>query len=65
MNDLTQREWRKSSYSNGENGQCVELATVGAGLAIRDSTNSDGGEVLVGPRARLAFLAALKVSQQG
>lgn len=31
--------WRKSSYSGGNGGECVEVASVGA---IRDSKNADG-----------------------
>lgn len=35
--------WRKSSYSGGEGGQCVELGVAGtAGLAVRDSKNKSG-----------------------
>ena len=30
--------WRKSSYSNGAT-QCVEVASLGTGVAIRDSKN--------------------------
>ena len=34
--------WRKSSYSDGNGGQCVEVASAG-GVAVRDTTNRDGG----------------------
>lgn len=34
--------WRKSSYSGGTNGNCVELANAGA---VRDSKNP-GGPIL-------------------
>lgn len=39
--DLTQAEWRKSSYSSG-NGQCVEVAFFNAAVAMRDSKNPTG-----------------------
>ncbi|MEV5573120.1 DUF397 domain-containing protein [Spirillospora sp. NPDC052269] len=36
--------WRKSSHSDGEQGACVELARLGAGLVgVRDSRCPDGG----------------------
>ncbi|MFD1546541.1 DUF397 domain-containing protein [Nonomuraea guangzhouensis] len=34
-------KWVKSSYSGG-NGDCVELATHGSLIAVRDSKNPDG-----------------------
>ena len=37
--DPTTLRWRKSSYSSGQNGNCVELAYLGA---MRDSKNPDG-----------------------
>lgn len=41
--DLTQARWRKSSLSSGNgDDNCVEVALVGAGAALRDSKNSDG-----------------------
>ncbi|MGH3435523.1 MAG: DUF397 domain-containing protein [Sciscionella sp.] len=50
--------WRKSSYSNGSGGNCVELAhTLGA---VRDSKN---GDVLnVRPQAVARLLASVKHS---
>ncbi|MFI6662970.1 DUF397 domain-containing protein [Streptomyces sp. NPDC050523] len=34
--DLTQAQWRKSSYSGGAN-DCVEVADLGEHVAVRDS----------------------------
>ncbi len=34
--------WRKSSYSNNPQGECVEIATLPSGAAVRDSKDSDG-----------------------
>lgn len=36
--------WRKSSFSGGDNGDCVELANTGA---IRDSKNPDGPRLVL------------------
>ncbi|PWK81075.1 uncharacterized protein DUF397 [Lentzea atacamensis] len=36
------RNWRKSSYSNGDiNGECVEVSLAGNAL-VRDSKNATG-----------------------
>lgn len=45
--DLSRAEWRKSSYSNGTGGSCVEIAALkgSAGplvIAVRDSKDPDG-----------------------
>jgi hypothetical protein len=34
--------WRKSTYSDASGGQCVELASDGATVLVRDTTNRDG-----------------------
>jgi hypothetical protein len=34
MNELA---WRKSSYSGGQSANCVEVAALGTGVAVRDS----------------------------
>jgi hypothetical protein len=36
--DLAACTWRKSQYSVGE-GQCVEIAEISGGVAVRDSKN--------------------------
>jgi hypothetical protein len=33
--------WRKSSRSDNNGGACVEVADLGAHIAVRDSKNSD------------------------
>jgi Domain of unknown function (DUF397) len=34
-------DWRKSSYSDGNGGACVEVASA-EGVAVRDTTDRDG-----------------------
>ena len=47
MNDLA---WKKSSYSSGSGGNCVEVAALpNGGRAIRDSKNPAGGMLLLTP----------------
>jgi hypothetical protein len=64
--EIPHTRWRKSSYSGGGNGQCVEcvdLRPARAAVALRDSKNTPGPTLLVGPTAFAAFLAS--VSEQG
>jgi Domain of unknown function (DUF397) len=51
--------WRKSSYSDGNGGQCVEVAGNGAVL-VRDTTDRDGGTLTFTPAAWEAFTSGLK-----
>ncbi|MEV5571277.1 DUF397 domain-containing protein [Spirillospora sp. NPDC052269] len=44
--DLTRAHWRKSSRSNGSGGACVEVASVPAVVAVRDSKNPHGGNLV-------------------
>jgi len=39
-------DWRKSSYSGANGGQCVEVATI-EGVAVRDTTQAGTGPVLM------------------
>ena len=40
--DVTPVAWRKSSRSGDNGGACVEVATVGPAVAVRDSKHPDG-----------------------
>ncbi|MGA5898307.1 DUF397 domain-containing protein [Streptomyces venetus] len=60
--DLSNARWRKSSYSNGDGGNCVEVADGTPGtVPVRDSKlTSDGGPVLlVGSDAWRAFISTV------
>jgi hypothetical protein len=52
--------WRKSSYSNGNGGECVELAVQPLVTAVRDSKNPDGDVLAFPAKAFAAFLTRLK-----
>lgn len=39
---IVSEDWRKSSYSGGGNGDCVEVAFVAEKVAVRDSKNVSG-----------------------
>lgn len=57
--ELPSATWRKSSYSSIE-GQCTEVAYLGAGVAVRDSKDPDGPALLFSPAAWRAFTAGLR-----
>ncbi|MGW5154673.1 DUF397 domain-containing protein [Nonomuraea wenchangensis] len=45
--DLSNAVWRKSTYSSGNGGQCVEVAMNLPGVvAVRDSKDPDGPKLL-------------------
>ncbi|MFC5854308.1 DUF397 domain-containing protein [Streptomyces chlorus] len=53
--------WRKSTYSSGEGGECVEVAVAAGAVHVRDSKQAvENGPVLrVGPAAWSALLGAM------
>lgn len=51
--------WRKSSHSGGGN-DCVEIATISQGAAIRDSKNPDGPRLRFDATRWTAFLGQTK-----
>ncbi|MFF0449754.1 DUF397 domain-containing protein [Streptomyces sp. NPDC004609] len=58
--DLNVPKWRKSSYSNGEGGECVEVADGYPGaVPVRDSKNPGGPSLLIGTAAWVTFLGSL------
>jgi hypothetical protein len=38
--------WRKSSYSGGQGGSCVEVANMPGLVSVRDTTQKETGPVL-------------------
>jgi Domain of unknown function (DUF397) len=62
--DLTRAEWRKSSYSGGNGGQCVEVARDLPGIiAVRDSKDPEGGALTLTPEQWRAFIAWVRDGQ--
>ena len=53
-------DWRKSSYSGSGGGSCVEVAGAAAGVAVRDTTDRDGGTLSFPVAAWQAFTATIK-----
>ncbi len=60
--DLASACWRKSSYSNGTGGDCVEVADgVGGGVVpVRDSKRPCGPVITVTAAAWAPFLDGIK-----
>ena len=53
--------WRKSSYSGGQGGQCVEVASTPGHVAIRDTKDNGNGPVLrVSPAGWSRLVKTLK-----
>lgn len=51
--------WRRSSYSNGMGGECVEVATQSAVIAVRDSKAPLGPQITMNALPWEAFLDAV------
>ncbi|WP_326557064.1 DUF397 domain-containing protein [Micromonospora sp. NBC_01796] len=55
--DLTGAEWRKSTRSNGNGGNCVEIAdNLPHTIGVRDSKDRHGPALTFTPTAWRAFL---------
>ncbi|MGW5099765.1 DUF397 domain-containing protein [Streptomyces sp. NPDC004100] len=53
--------WRKSTYSGGSGGDCLEVADAHPALIpVRDSKNPHGPTLLLQPKAWSAFVEDLK-----
>ena len=53
--------WRKSSYSNGDGGECVEIADGHpTHTPVRDSKNPHGPALLIPNGTWSTFITALK-----
>ncbi|MFK4209748.1 DUF397 domain-containing protein [Streptomyces sp. NPDC030920] len=57
-----QLRWFKSSYSGGEGGNCIAVASCAAAVHVRDSKNVQGPRLDVTPGAWAAFVS---YAQQG
>lgn len=52
--------WRKSTYSDGNGGECVETASDAGMILIRDTTDRDGVTLAIPAPAWRAFAARLQ-----
>ena len=54
--------WRKSSYSGGNGGNCVEVGGTGPAVVVRDTKDRAGAALTFGPDAWQRFAARIKVA---
>jgi len=58
---LSSAQWRKSSYSNANGGDCVEVADGFAGaVPVRDSKDPEGPALVFPASSWSAFVADVK-----
>ncbi|MCF2525614.1 DUF397 domain-containing protein [Yinghuangia soli] len=61
--DLSARKWRKSSYSNADGGQCVEVADGFPGVVpVRDSKDPGRGMLAVTSSSWSSLTLALRTT---
>lgn len=67
--DLSRASWRKSSYSNGTGGSCVEIAVLADvpgtehDIAVRDSKDPDGPALTFTARQWRQFIVAISAHE--
>lgn len=62
--DLTRAQWRKSSRSGDNGGNCVEVARNLPGIvAVRDSKNLNGPVLTIEPAGWQDFIEDVKADQ--
>ncbi|PRX98096.1 DUF397 domain-containing protein [Allonocardiopsis opalescens] len=52
--------WRKSSYSSANGGDCVEVAELAEGRAVRDSKHPDQPHLMISGSDWNAFIHAVR-----
>ncbi|MFF8379854.1 DUF397 domain-containing protein [Streptomyces sp. NPDC015661] len=57
--------WRKSSYSNEDGGQCLEVADHLPHVPVRDSKNPTGPTLVFGAEAWTAFIDGVTGTARG
>lgn len=58
--DDAKRVWRKATYSSGSGANCVEVAVLPAGIAIRDSKNPSQPFLAVTADVFARFIGSIK-----
>jgi Domain of unknown function (DUF397) len=58
--NIADAQWQKSSRSGPHSDNCVEIAFIGGGVAMRDSKHPEGPVLLFTPAEWDAFVAGAK-----
>lgn len=58
--DISQVTWRKASYSTSNGGGCVEVVSIPAAVAVRDSKAPDGPALAFAAPGWQAFTSRIK-----
>ncbi|MGH3683849.1 MAG: DUF397 domain-containing protein [Pseudonocardiaceae bacterium] len=58
-----QPAWRTSSYSTGQGGNCVEVAGLEGGRAVRDSKNPTGPALRFTAAEWVAFTTGVRAGE--
>src|SRR5690348_18321172 len=61
--DLDGATWRKSTYSNGSGGECVEVADLPSGRAVRDSKHPEGSILVFTKGGWQAFVQGIQAGE--
>ncbi|MFJ2786534.1 MULTISPECIES: DUF397 domain-containing protein [unclassified Streptomyces] len=62
--DLSAASWRKSSHSNPDGGECVEVSDdFATAIPVRDSKVSGGPVLVFGAGDWMSFVAAVKAGR--
>ncbi|MDN0196962.1 DUF397 domain-containing protein [Streptomyces sp. S.PNR 29] len=57
--------WHKSSYSGGDQGDCLEVARGHAGVPVRDSKAVSGPALIFSADGWTSFVTAVKAGRIG
>ncbi|MFW5420381.1 DUF397 domain-containing protein [Nocardiopsis sp. CNT-189] len=60
MHSIPDSAFRKSSYSHPRGNDCVEVADLPIGSAVRDTQHRELGHLLFGAKEWAAFVAEVK-----
>jgi hypothetical protein len=61
---IDRAEWRKSSYSGDNGGNCVEIAqNLPGAVAVRDSKDPEGPKLVFTPDEWRAFAAGVRAGE--